>query len=469
MHVESKRTGLRTANHSRQAPSRRADSGSSRTLLLPKGSVLSLIAVAGAGGIAVLAAAAFQWQGEDLALLGALAALALAAERFDIGLFGDGRVSVSVVGVLAAGTLAGLPGIAVVASAVALATYIGRNRPLYKAIYNQGVLLLAGAAYVGVFEGIGSAAEITEWPALLLPALAGTIVNFAVNSGLVAEIIALDTKRGPLSVWNEKFRWLLPHYLVLGAAAVALATAHDELGLWGIAVFAIPVLTVRYALQQYAQRSAQGVCELTHAADRVKALEMDTEVRRLALQGVASALDRHNGDGAKHRQRVVELCRMVADAVGIRTNSREWLALEQAALLHDLGTISLPADLFQKPGPLTTDEWALIRQHPAQAYEVLTETDGLADVAEILLAHHERFDGSGYPRGLAGEEIPLGARILAIAEALEAMTAGRPYRSPLLVEEALLELEHNRGRQFDPWVVDNFLASIKPAHPLQRV
>ena len=350
MHVESPPQELRPARHNRRAPTPPSDAGPSAAPLLPKGSVLLLIAAVAVGGLAVLAAAALQWQREDLALIGALAALALAAERFDIGLFGDGRVSVSVVGVLAAGTLAGLPGIAVVASAVALSSYVGRHRPLYKGIYNQGVLLLAGAAYVGVFEGVSDAAEITKWPWLLLPALAGTIVNYAVNSGLIAQVIAFDTERGPLSVWNEKFRWLLPHYLVLGAAAVALATAHDELGLWGIAVFAIPVLTVRYALQQYAQRSAHGVRVVTETADRVKALEMDAQVRRLALQGVANALDPHNGDGTKHRQRVVELCRMIADALGIRSNSRQWLALEQAALLHDLGTMGYPQSSSRSPG-----------------------------------------------------------------------------------------------------------------------
>jgi HD-GYP domain-containing protein (c-di-GMP phosphodiesterase class II) len=261
----------------------------------------------------------------------------------------------------------------------------------------------------------------------------------------------------------------LPHYLVLGAAAVALATAYDELGLWGVAVFAIPVLAIRYALQQYTQRSADGVHKLTRAADQVKALEMDARVRRLALQGVADALDRHNGDGAKHRQRVVELCRMVSGPLGIRHNTREWLALEQAALLHDLGTVSLDAELFQKPGPLTGDEWALIRRHPAEAHDILTKSGGLRDVADILLAHHERFDGTGYPRGVAAEEIPLGARILAVAEALEAMTGGRPYRPSMLAEEALLELERNRGSQFDPWVVDGFLANVRGARPLQRV
>lgn len=427
-----------------------------------------LVAAVAAAGAAVLAAGALQWQNEDLFLLGTLAALTVAAERADVSLFGNARVSVSVVAILAAGTISGLPGIVVVVPVVALADYVGRHKPLYKAVYNAGVLLLAGAAYVGVFEATSMAADTREWPFLLLPALVGAFVNFAVNSGLVAEAIALDTQREPISVWNEKFRWLLPHYLVLGAAAVALATAYDLAGLWGVAVFAVPVLTVRYALHQHAHRSAEGVRELTRAADRVKTLEMDVEVRRLALERVADALDRHNDGGVRHRQRVVELCRAVADALGIRTNGRQWLALEQAALLHDLGVMSLPEELFHKPGPLSSEEWSLIRRHPSLAYEVLTKTEGLADVAEILLAHHERFDGSGYPRGLAGEEIPLGARILAVGEALEAMTAGRPYRPPLLAEEALLELERNRGRQFDPMVVDSFLASVNPAHPLVR-
>lgn len=129
-----------------------------------------------------------------------------------------------------------------------------------------------------------------------------------------------------------------------------------------------------------------------------------------------------------------------------------------AALLHDLGKFALPVSILQKPGPLNAEEWDLMRRHPGIGCCILQRLGGRwKSVARIVAAHHERWDGGGYPRGLTHEAIPLEARILSAVDAYDAMTSQRAYRSPLLHQEAREELRHGAGRQFDPRVVEAFL------------
>ncbi len=216
-----------------------------RTVLLVR-PVLIFVFLVIAAGAAVLTTAALQWDGDDLALLGTLAGFAILAERFDIRLFSYSRVSVSTVPVLAAGTVAGLPGIAVVATAAVLADYVGRDKPLYKALFNGGAFLVPGAAYVGVFQSFPIGNHSADWPTLILPVLVGTMVNFVLNSALVALVIALDTARRITTVWYENFRVLPAHYLIFGVLVAALASAYSLDGLATMAILFIPVAAMRY-------------------------------------------------------------------------------------------------------------------------------------------------------------------------------------------------------------------------------
>jgi HD-GYP domain-containing protein (c-di-GMP phosphodiesterase class II) len=127
-----------------------------------------------------------------------------------------------------------------------------------------------------------------------------------------------------------------------------------------------------------------------------------------------------------------------------------------ASLLHDLGKVGVRDAILDKPGPLTPEEWTAMRQHPVTGWKILGPLGFLAEEARSVRHHHERFDGGGYPDGLAGNAIPLPARIIAVADAFDAMRTVRPYRPPLPLEKALAELEGNAGKQFDPTVVDAF-------------
>ncbi|MEH3054377.1 MAG: HD-GYP domain-containing protein [Patulibacter minatonensis] len=204
--------------------------------------------------------------------------------------------------------------------------------------------------------------------------------------------------------------------------------------------------------------------------DRImKALELSSAYRGTAqLMGdVLEADDAYTG--GEHTQGVVELSLAVGAAIGL--GAREMRTLEFGALLHDIGKLRVPNEIINKPGKLTEDEWAIIKLHPGWGQEMLDRVGGeLSHAGEVVRAHHERWDGAGYPDGLAGEEIPVEARIITVCDSYSAMTTDRSYRKGMGREEAVAELRRCAGSQFDPRLVDALEQVIArlPA-PLQRV
>ncbi|GAP10438.1 protein containing uncharacterized domain HDIG [Bellilinea caldifistulae] len=172
----------------------------------------------------------------------------------------------------------------------------------------------------------------------------------------------------------------------------------------------------------------------------------------LALAKAQEARDLSTGS---HCRRVTRMAEQIALRMGC--TFREIQDIRRAALLHDLGKIGIPDQILHKPGPLTEREWAVMRQHPEIGARILRLVHGLSEVAQLVLAHHERYDGSGYPYGLSGDAIPLGSRILAVVDAFGAMTTDRVYRPALSFRDALAELKRCAGTDFDPKVVDVFL------------
>jgi ribonuclease P protein subunit RPR2 len=173
---------------------------------------------------------------------------------------------------------------------------------------------------------------------------------------------------------------------------------------------------------------------------------------RQTLESLARAVDRRDGITGGHCVRVAEYSRVLgAQILGARP--QELQVLEYGALLHDIGKIAVPDAILTKNGPLTEDEQEIMRRHPCLGHEILAGIAFLTDALPIVLHHHERFDGKGYPSGLAGEQIPIGARIFSVVDAFDAMTADRHYRRALSLDEAMGELRRNSGTQFDPEVI----------------
>lgn len=175
------------------------------------------------------------------------------------------------------------------------------------------------------------------------------------------------------------------------------------------------------------------------------------------LESLAFALDARGAAVDGRTLRVTALSLAVAREMGIREGSQEWKDLERGSLLHDVGKLAIPSAVLYKQGPLAEEEWAVVKQHPEIGWAMLRQVEGLWGAAEIVRAHHEHYDGSGYPNGLRGEEIPLAARILAVVDAFDAITSDRPYREAQSEEIAIREIMQHRGTQFDPEVVDSLL------------
>ena len=180
---------------------------------------------------------------------------------------------------------------------------------------------------------------------------------------------------------------------------------------------------------------------------------------RAALQALVAAVQAFDKGTSTHAKRMVQLSEATAQKLGCTEEEQHLVSL--AALLHDVGKIGIPHEILNKPGPLTENEWAVMRTHPGIGRQILQQAGGrCALLSHIVVAHHERWDGSGYPYGLSGDAIPLGARILTVVDSYDAMTSDRPYRQALPEAEARAELEKCAGRQFDPQVVEAFLAML---------
>lgn len=173
------------------------------------------------------------------------------------------------------------------------------------------------------------------------------------------------------------------------------------------------------------------------------------------LRALSLALDVRDRETEGHAQRVARYMDLLARE--LRAANVDVRTLRRGALLHDLGKIGIPDEILRKTGELDGSEWRVMKRHPAYGARILAGIPYLSGAAEIVRHHHEHFDGSGYPDGLAGEDIPLGARIFSLADALDAMTSDRPYRRAMSLEDAISEIERCSGKQFDPVMVNAFL------------
>lgn len=174
------------------------------------------------------------------------------------------------------------------------------------------------------------------------------------------------------------------------------------------------------------------------------------------LEALGAAIDLRDGQTAGHSQRVAGYSTKIAKE--LRATEHELKTIARGAWLHDIGKLATPDAILLKPGALTLEEWLIMQRHAEIGYNLVKRIPFLADAAEIILTHHERWDGSGYPRGLKGTDIPLGARIFAVADTVDAMTSDRPYRSALSFEEAQEEIRSGAGSRYDSQVVSAFLA-----------
>jgi putative nucleotidyltransferase with HDIG domain len=222
---------------------------------------------------------------------------------------------------------------------------------------------------------------------------------------------------------------------------------------------------MRVSMKLYVDKTAENVAKLKQQNTELE--KANFEIRRFSdelrmtydstLEALVNALDARDQETKGHSVRVAHYMMTIARALGVKDGSQEWIDMQRGALLHDVGKIGVRDGILRKPGALTDQEWTEMRLHPEIGYNMLREVPFLKGAANIILAHHERWDGNGYPRGLHEDEIPLGSRIFSVVDTFDSMTSDRPYRRALSSKEALDEILRCSGSQFDPLAVEAFL------------
>jgi putative nucleotidyltransferase with HDIG domain len=218
-------------------------------------------------------------------------------------------------------------------------------------------------------------------------------------------------------------------------------------------LIALAALLLWLVLRGVYVRSSRQV--MAHSTALAAALAETERTYDTTLQALSNALDVRDSETEGHSRRVVEYMELVIHE--LRVPASQLAMLRRGALLHDIGKIGVPDNVLRKPAALSEAEWTLMKRHPEHGARIIAQIPFLEDVSRIVRHHHERWDGAGYPDGLAGEAIPLGARIFAVADSFDAMTSDRPYRRAMSVDEARREVARCRGTQFDPIVVDAFM------------
>jgi putative nucleotidyltransferase with HDIG domain len=430
--------------------------------LLPQASLFIALVTLVAGACVALIAPDISgegWQG-----LVTLTLVAIAFERVGIRIYGDTLVSAGVVALFAIAIVYGAPAAAVTSPIVVLGATLFTPSRWHSRLFDMGSYTLANVFTALLFHAmIDVGGGVTGW---WIPAsLAAIVINYTVNAGLVAVLASRYSGENWFSVWRQEHRWIFPYYIVFGLLGCALAAAYFALQVPGILAFVAPPLMMRFALHQYVTKTEETVLELKQKNTALEdanrnILQMTEEITQTydgTLEALVLALDARDRETKGHSLRVADYVRVIARQLGLQEGTPEMIDMQRGALLHDVGKIGVPDFILHKPGPLTPEEWDNMKRHPGIGHAMLHDISFLSRAASIVHAHHERFDGKGYPRGLANDDIPLGARIFAIADAFDAMTSDRPYRKALPAEMAREEIVRHSGTQFDPNVVQAFL------------
>jgi len=274
-------------------------------------------------------------------------------------------------------------------------------------------------------------------------ALVGAVITlFTVNTLATSTIIGLTEDKRLLKVWADSYLWAFPYYMV-GAAIAGLVSFLNRIIGWQSSLLVLPPVYLIY--RSYRIYMGKLETEKKHA-EQMSSLHLRT------IEALALAIEAKDQTTGEHLQRVriyaMELARQ------LRLNEDETEALRAASVLHDIGKLAVPEHIISKPGKLTPEEFEKMKIHPIVGAEILEQVDFPYPVVPIVRAHHEKWDGSGYPSGLAGEAIPIGARILSAVDCLDALASDRQYRKALPLDEAMAKVASEAGAAFDPRVVD---------------
>lgn len=387
-----------------------------------------------------------------------LASLTLVTGTFTVRIPGvPARLSVSDTFVFASVLLFGPAAGTVTAllDALIISLWLGHHdREPYRVIFNVAAAslstMISGYVFFAVSGIVPYSIQHTPLSQILLPLFLFTLSYFLLNSWLVAFALALEQGKPPLVIWRDNFLWLSLNYFGGGSVAGLLVTYTKEIDFTTLGII-VPLLLISYVTF----KTSHGRIE-----DANKHLTHVNKMYLSTIETLAMAIDAKDQITHGHIRRVQRYAIGLAKCVGVNDDI-QLRAIEAAALLHDMGKLAIPEFILNKPGRLTSNEFDVMKQHANIGADILSSIEFPYPVVPIVRHHHESWDGSGYPAGLKGVAIPLGARILSVVDCFDALTSDRPYRPRLSIEDAISVLVQRRGSMYDPMVVDKFVEAQK--------
>jgi len=318
-----------------------------------------------------------------------------------------------------------------------IADAITRKTVWYKIIFNASQYALSAGIAGMVYQGLGGVVGAVNLTNYIVPAAICAIIYFLINSNLFMIVISLAEKIPILSVWKKRIKGTVATYIALAPIGFVMAMVYVNTGIWGIILFFFPLILARRSFELY------------------------TKMRKMYLETIralAAAIDAKDPYTKGHSERVAETS--VALAQELNLSDRDIEDIEYTALLHDIGKIGIADKILGKKGSLTNQEYEKIKEHTIMGANIIEPVDFLKNSYEAIYHHHERYDGKGYPDGVKSKDIPIFSRIIAVADAYDAMNSDRPYRKKLNKEKILKELTDQSGKQFDPEVVKALISVL---------
>jgi diguanylate cyclase (GGDEF)-like protein/putative nucleotidyltransferase with HDIG domain len=321
------------------------------------------------------------------------------------------------------------------------------KNPYYRTLFSMACLAITVQASGLAYETLGGVpgALAHDPVGAARPLVAAATTYFVFNTCLIAAAVSLATRQPFFTVWNQNFLWSAPSYFVGAGAAAAATWAVMTAGVWIGLLAAAPLYLTYRSYKVY----------LGRIDDERRHVQEMADLHLATIEALALAIDAKDQTAQTHIRRVQVYAANIARGLGM--SDTEIQGVKTAALLHDIGKLAVPEHILSKPGPLTQEEFQKIRVHPQVGAEIISAVPFPYPVAPLILSHHERWDGKGYPQGLKGEEIPLGARILSVVDYYDALTSDRPYHKAMTPEAALSLLRQEAGRALDPTVVQMFV------------
>ncbi len=320
------------------------------------------------------------------------------------------------------------------------------NYPVYKTLFNGANITLslgfAGLCYI-YFGGIPGRLDLNSTTFAIIACI---IVCILVNAIIMSVLMVFITGNSFFDNFFKDILWVVKDYFSVAPFGILMAAAYINYGVLGVMIFFGPLLFARYSFKLYVDMKK--IC-----LDTVKSLSQAVEAKDPYTNG--------------HSRRVVDYACGLAERMHLSQKRTENLRI--AAILHDIGKIGVDESILNKPGRLTEEEFGKIKQHPEIGVKIIKDIDFLKDASDIILSHHERYDGKGYPGGKVYEKISVESQILSIADVFDALTSERPYRNAMSVDEAVRIIIAGKGTQFDSDLVDAFIEMLIAGGEMKRV